>query len=862
MRNDQASTSNPETKEQRQAQFYAISRDLNDLASASPTKVAQHLFTALVRGTGVQSGYLLLVDRQGWPTYALILTDGRLDEHDTTAPLQHERRLTEWLCRQRHGVLVTDTATDPLWSSWTQGGEGLGAALKVADHSLGALTLIAQQPNHFDEDDLARITNLAHQAAIIIENSLLNARVSQKQKALDVLQQTAHTINSSLSLDQTLYAILDQISQTIRCQGAAVLLREDRHLWLAASTGFADADALASSTFTPTNASTMFRALRQRRTITVSDSRQVADLGLLTLAEPIHAWALTPLTVKGKILGLIILAHQQPYTYGDQSIATLNAFADHVAIAVATHRLTRETDQRLRELDFLNETGQAITSTLDLEHILKLLLERVRDLLQVDAVSIALQDEQTDELVFEAASGEGSVGVMGVRLKPGQGIAGWVAETGKPLVVHDVRRDSRFFSEVDKRTGMTTQAILCVPIVLKGHVVGVIEALNPGQQVSFDKQNVELLNALSGLAATAIDNARLFARVRSAEARYERLFEDSANPIIITDLNGVIIDINRNACSLWGKSKENLQGTNLTHFHSATNTQDFVAPFRHILTNQQTIFNTHILSNNQRLTVEIKGKQVPVKGDTLIQWIGRDVSAEIELEQTREDMVRMIIHDLRNPLANIMNSLDVLGDVVLNNAEDVSPEELLHIATRSGRRMHHLISSILDIGRLELGQAILNTEPTDLIALLNDAMQFIQPQMDIRNISLTANVDPALPQIEIDEDMITRVVLNLLENAIKFTQVGGAVGLTAKTLGPVVEIAIDDNGPGIPPEHQKTIFEKFMRVPHKEKPTGTGLGLTFCRLAVKAHNGNIWVESTPGQGSTFRFTVPIKRQMD
>ncbi len=700
-------------------------------------------------------------------------------------------------------------------------------------------------------------TSSADQTAIANENTRLKALVAQQQHTITALRQTAHAISSSLDLDEILCAILDQLPRVLPRQEALIFLREDERLRLVAATGSAVADKATQPVLTPTDNPALFDALRQGRTFIAGDGERSINLVPLTFPKPIRSGAIAPLQARGEALGLFIVVSYTPHTYGAQEIATINALADHVAIAVASHRLASETSQRLRELAFLNESGQAISSTLNLDHILQLLLERVRDLLRIDAASIALRDEQTGELVFEAASGAGATGVLGVRLKPGQGIAGWVAETGNPLIVPDAYKDARFFHDVDKQTGMTTQAILCVPIVLKGHVVGVIEALNPGE-TPFDAQSMELLNALAGLAATAIDNARLFTQVRSAETRYEELFEDSVNPIIITDLKGIIVDVNRNACSLWGQTKESLLGTNLSRLLSAEGSLDLAAPYQQILSGQEVIFQTDILSNGQRRTVEIRGKQVAVKETTLIQWIGRDVSAEIALQQTREDMVRMIVHDLRNPLANIMNSLDVLHDVIGEKDSATTQVELVNIAKRSSQRLHQLISSILDISQLETGQAILETTSTDLIALLRDALQFVTPQADIREIRLTADLAVPLPQVQMDRDMISRVVLNLLDNALKFTPVGSAINLRVSVREPFVEVAITDNGPGIPSDQLQKIFEKFVRVRHKDGPRGTGLGLAFCRLAIEAHGGHIWAENNAGPGATFRFTLPVR----
>jgi NtrC-family two-component system sensor histidine kinase KinB len=219
----------------------------------------------------------------------------------------------------------------------------------------------------------------------------------------------------------------------------------------------------------------------------------------------------------------------------------------------------------------------------------------------------------------------------------------------------------------------------------------------------------------------------------------------------------------------------------------------------------------------------------------------------------------MIVHDLRNPLANIMNSLDVLQEVIFEDDDHDAQLELVNIAKRSGQRLQQLIGSILDISRLETGQTILETGLTDLIPVLNNAIDFVKPQAAVREIELTVNLSPALPQVEIDKEMITRVILNLLDNAIKFNQVEGKVKIEAKKHGEKIEVAITDNGPGIPHDQLQNIFEKFMRVRRKGGPQGTGLGLAFCHLAIKAHGGRIWAESELGKGTTLRFVLPIRQ---
>ncbi len=849
----------PVTEVFRHPSAYTINEALADLVAPDPTQVARHLLQALVHTTNAEFGHLILADTDTQVASSLTFRDGQIQELDYPTALQALRQtLAGWSYQHRQRVLVSDSDADPRSKSWQDLASfksALAVPISTDTQLLGAIALFSLQPKHFDDAYLSQASAFCVFAAGMIENIYLHHLAAQNQKTINALGYAARFINTYPDLEQTLTRLLHQLTLVLSTPNAIVLLRQDEQLYPTVTEGFSATGDTAQSVFSATDIPIIFQILQQGRIVSAHHEDLSNELGKLGFSPPIQTWISAPLISRQHTLGIVILTSPTPKAFTNQEHLTLEAIANHIATAIAHHRLEQETNHRLRELAFLNETGQAITSTLNLERILRLLLDRVRELLRINAVSIALRDEQTGDLVFEAASGEGAAGVLGIRLKPGQGIAGWVAETGKPLVVPDVYQDARFFSDIDQKIGMRTRAILCVPIVLKGHVVGVIEALNPGM-VPFDKHAVDLLTGLAGLAASAIDNARLFARVRSAEARYEGLFENSVNPIIITDLEGNIVDANRNACELLGRTKEALLGTHLTHIHSAEGTPDFVLPHRQIQAGEIATFQTNILRNSQRVKVEIRGQQVHVQNTIVIQWIGRDISAEAELEQMREDLVRMIIHDLRNPLANIMNSLDVLQDVLDEKDNSVPLDELLNIAKRSGQRLHQLINSILDISRLETGQAILDTRETDLAALFQEAITFIQPQADIREIQLTATFAPDLPRVEIDSDMISRVLLNLFDNAIKFTQVGGRVNLTVKPLGAQVEITVTDNGPGIPADQLGHIFEKFVRARHPHSPKGTGLGLAFCDLAVKAHGGRIWAESQIGQGTTIRVLLP------
>ncbi|MEO1287391.1 MAG: HAMP domain-containing sensor histidine kinase [Chloroflexota bacterium] len=163
---------------------------------------------------------------------------------------------------------------------------------------------------------------------------------------------------------------------------------------------------------------------------------------------------------------------------------------------------------------------------------------------------------------------------------------------------------------------------------------------------------------------------------------------------------------------------------------------------------------------------------------------------------------------------------------------------------------------MLDIQRLENGSTILDKRATEMHEILADAFLLVQPIADHASINFQMDISQ-VPEVSIDADMIKRVVINLMENAVKYTPTGSEVTLKATDVGQHIQITVSDTGPGIPPEMLDSIFNKFSRVKYQNAPKGIGLGLAFCRLAVEAHGGNIWVESDGQNGSDFIFTIPL-----
>lgn len=216
----------------------------------------------------------------------------------------------------------------------------------------------------------------------------------------------------------------------------------------------------------------------------------------------------------------------------------------------------------------------------------------------------------------------------------------------------------------------------------------------------------------------------------------------------------------------------------------------------------------------------------------------------------REELTEFIVHDLRSPLASSITGLHTLSDT----AEHLTPteQELIDLTLVSNKRALNLVNSILDVAKLESGAMVVAKEETRLDALIESCFEQVELWARGHEIELLREISAETAFL--DPELTSRVLVNLLSNALKYSPESGAVCVRVSHSGHSTRFAVIDQGPGIPPEYVDTIFEPFGQV--KGTRGGTGLGLTFCRLAIQAQGGKIWVESQVGKGTTMLFTVP------
>jgi signal transduction histidine kinase len=223
-------------------------------------------------------------------------------------------------------------------------------------------------------------------------------------------------------------------------------------------------------------------------------------------------------------------------------------------------------------------------------------------------------------------------------------------------------------------------------------------------------------------------------------------------------------------------------------------------------------------------------------------------------EELKSDLVATVAHEFRTPLTSLRMAVHLCAEQVAGPLTE-KQAELLQAAREDCDRLQGMVDDLLDLSRIESGKVEIYPLPTEARLLVAGALEEHRPDADVKGVRLGMTALPPPVSVLADHERIGHVFSNLIGNAVRHTPRGGGIELGAASLNGVVRFTVSDTGPGIPKEYLARIFEKFFQVPGPG-PKGTGLGLYIAKEIVRAHGGEIGVDSTPGQGSTFWFTLP------
>jgi PAS domain S-box-containing protein len=336
------------------------------------------------------------------------------------------------------------------------------------------------------------------------------------------------------------------------------------------------------------------------------------------------------------------------------------------------------------------------------------------------------------------------------------------------------------------------------------------------------------------------------------------IVEYSNDAIIATTLDGTILTWNAGAERLYGYSQTEVQGRHVSLLHSRKQQGDDL--FQRIRRGEriQQLESVNLTKDGRRIDVALTVSPMLDRTGQVIgaSTIARDITERKQLEQMKDEFVGTVSHELRTPLTAIKGFIELVADGDAGPLSD-SQREFLRIASRNTDRLGNLINDLLDVNRIESHRLEIRTEPTDLMAVLEDVAATFRSMAEAKGLTFSADVGP-LPPIMGDGPRLVQVFSNLVSNAIKYTP-KGEVGIRAAVAHRAVEVSVHDSGIGLTKEEQVQLFTKFFRGrnPVVIDSGGTGLGLVIAKAIIEKHQGTIEVDTEPDKGTCFRVLLPI-----
>jgi PAS domain S-box-containing protein len=696
----------------------------------------------------------------------------------------------------------------------------------------------------------------------------MSVDVSRVNSRLDLLYLVTREFNAGLEINQVLNNVLSATMAAVGASDASLFLFDDQgrveNYLLISKFEIQKRDQATLETIAREGLAGWVRKYRRGTVVTdiSHDERWYLDKSNPKSFKGGSAVAV-PIQLPEQFIGVLTITTLQPNHFDERDLELLTAVADQAAFAIANARLFEAEQQRRRLADTLTSITHTISSTLDLDKVLALILEQLRLVVDYNSSSILLLEEDGMSLAVRAARGfEDMQDALNVRIRFDEDSPNYRAILQKkPVMIGDVTTETHWLKSSSSEY---IRSWIGAPLIAHDEVVGIL-TVDSHEVNKYTEENVRIVAIFADQAATAVANAQAVTRLQNAEATYVSLFEDSTDMIFITDYDGLILDINRTACQMLRRSKDIFINTDVA----------FISPeLKGFLTKQARRLKAWREAGielevkdayRQIMPLEIKVRQIQFKGKDAVEWVGRDISARKEAERMRQDMVNMLIHDLRGPLGNLLNVIELMAMMLSTGATLDNPKiiHFLDMAKRSGQTIKDLIDSMLDVSRLEQDEMPLQRSATDLSELIQTVQEQILPQATAKQMELTVQPVPETAEVWLDSSLIRRVLLNLVGNAIKYTPSEGHISLTTELTEDTLHFAVADDGPGINKVDQARIFEKFSRVDYSANtPAGVGLGLAFCKLAIEAHNGTIKVESEgiPGKGSIFHVAIPLTEE--
>ncbi len=839
-----------------------VGHNLAKRRSARPEQL-QTFNREIMRATNVNTTLRLL--RQAIydnlvPTHLHIFTYDPLTDTYNAAPdhsvtpanptsdlrFQTNSSLVQLLSNRHKAIFIGEPETQPATLKPDQAriailGTPLFVPLPGRQQLLGWIALGSRHSRGaYQRQDVEYLEALCEQAALALERSQVIADLEYRIHTLNVLTRVSQGINITLSFDDTLELIYTQTNNVLPTKDLNICLydRQSDHLYAVFYLANDERLAELENQPIPIEQGLERDVLNARRGLITDDyERECRSRGKLPVGLGLISWIGVPLNTGAETIGVLSLASRDPSVfYTEVQVNLLQAIADQAAGAIVKARLLQEAERRTRQLTSLNEVARSLTSTLELDPLLNQILTSAVEILDCEAGSLLLLDQETGELIFEVTVGSVAEDILGKRLPSGVGLAGRSVELRQPIIQNDAHRSQEWYADIEDKTGFITRDIQVVPMLVKDQCLGAIEVINRKDGLPFTQDDQELLMAFASQAGVALENARLYTQTDQTLAA--RVDELSVMQRIDRDLNASLDVARAMRITLdWAmrQSKADAGLVGIIHtdgirimadqgyagelnafpnqvlpagMPSIQESIDAGEPKILLLSNPASEKNSQnpiLLESGLAQAVIPITREVEVIGVIILEsknpiaYPAETISflsrlsdhAAIAISNAqlyaavqaanlaKSDFVSFVSHELKTPMTSIRGFTDLLAAGVVGQVTEAQGNFLSTIRSNVDR-MATLVSDLADVSRIEANRLRLDFQAVDLVDILDEVKRSSRTQIEAKGQILELTIPSDLPSMWGDRVRLIQVLTNLITNAHKYTPPGGTIHVSAQ----------------------------------------------------------------------------------
>ena len=735
--------------------------------------------------------------------------------------------------------------------------------LVTPDGQIGFLSVFHDQPHEFSRSEVDLLQTFAAQAALAVANAQLHTRtderLTRRVHQLAMLESVSRELSAATHSDQLFGLVLDYALEFTQAPLGAIILpdMDGGVAHFKAKYGYRVPEKMVI------DRGISMRVMRTGELENIGDVRDDPDFYDVGDGDT-RSQLSVPLTYKNEVLGVLTLESPilNAFPHNEQSL--VEQLANQAAVALANANLYHETQRHLREQSTLFQITARLVKALDADSTIDILCQALKAVIVPQRLAFYFLNQENYK--FQQLSCKESLDL------------GWIQNELNANYLDDLQIDGTKMFLLEGEDALRKVVVddsvggryVIFPMRTAQRLIGFV-LFNFSTDFEISANLGKLVEAIVAQGAIAFQNAQLFVETAQRREELAAVINSVAESIIMINTEGIVTLSNQPLSLLTGFPSDEIAQTRLRDLSDGVLAR--LGYRRKELINVLENLAESRIPESEREIYQVPGiepvsvierSSYPVMDlrDQVLGWmiVWRDVTEEHKLNQEREAIADALIHDLRSPISAVLGAVDLLDTAIPKDVPRELVDRSLQVARRGAKRVLRLIMSLLDVARMQSGRIELNRSPVELSSLIIELLMDIEIIADEYHINVKNEVKDDLPVIFVDEDKISRVITNLLDNAVKFSPEFGDVRVVGEATDDGVMIQIWDQGPGISEEYRAIIFERFSQISGQfGRWRGAGLGLAFSRLTAEAHGGTISVESPPeGTGSVFTLTLPFR----